>query len=330
MKRTTLGRRAVMAAMLGVAALGATGAAAQTAWPEKPITLVVPFPAGGGTDTFARPLGAALTNLLGKAIIIDNKGGAGGTLGAAAAARAAPDGYTFFLGAVHHAIAPGVYPSLSYDIQKDFEPLGVVAVVPQVVVVNAGRIKAGNLTELIATAKAEPGKLNYASAGAGTSHHLAGELFKAMTGTDILHVPYKGAGPALQDLIGGQVDMLFDGLGSSAGHIAAGRIKPLAVASKTRAPGAMGNIPTSAEAGLAGYEVSTWYALWAPKGTPKPILDKMLGALKDALASDQLKAIWLQQGATTGAMTPAEMASFVAAEVTRWGKVAKDGNIKVE
>ncbi|MCA0422251.1 MAG: tripartite tricarboxylate transporter substrate binding protein, partial [Proteobacteria bacterium] len=241
-----------------------------------------------------------------------------------------PDGYTLFMGAVHHAIAPAVYPSLTYDIQKDFEPIAVVAVVPQVVVVNPKNVTATNLTELLAAAKAAPGKMTYASAGAGTSHHLAGELFKAMGKVDILHVPYKGAGPALQDLVGGQVDMMFDGLGSSASHIAGGRIKPLAVASKTRAVGVNGNIPTAAEAGLPGYEVSTWYALWAPKGTPKPIIDRLVGEVKTALASENVAKVWLQQGATAGAATPADMAKFVDSEIARWGKVAKDGNIKVE
>jgi len=325
-------RRAVLTAVAATfAAAGfVPGAQAQSTWPDRPVTFVVPFPAGGGTDAFARPLSARLGEQLGKSIIIDNKGGAGGTLGAGVAARAAADGYTFFVGAVHHAIAPGVYPSLTYDIQKDFVPVGVIAVVPQVVVVNPGRVKANTLAELVAEAKANPGKMSYASAGSGTSHHLAGELFKAMAGVDVLHVPYKGAGPALQDLVGGQVDMMFDGLGSSAAHIAGGRIKPLAVASKVRAPGAMGNIPTSAESGLPGYEVSTWYALFAPKGTPQAILDKFGAELKAALAHDSVAKVWMQQGALVGTLAPKEMGAFVAAEIARWGKVAKDGNIKVE
>jgi len=329
--RLRAGRRTIVASLAALAACAAFGpVTAQTAWPEKPVTLVVPFPAGGGTDAFARPLSAELGRILGKSIIIDNKGGAGGTLGAAAAARAPGDGYTFFVGAVHHAIAPGVYPSLTYDIQKDFVPVGVIAVVPQVVVVNPGKVKATTLTELVAAAKAAPGKLSYASAGSGTSHHLAGELFKAMAGVDILHVPYKGAGPALQDLVGGQVDMMFDGLGSSAGHITGGRIKPLAVASKARAPGAMATIPTSAESGLPGYEVATWYALFAPAATPKPVIDKMVSAVKEALASETTKKVWAQQGAVTGALDPAEMGRFVASEVERWGKVSKASNIKIE
>jgi len=246
------------------------------------------------------------------------------------AARAAPDGYTFFVGAVHHAIAPGVYPTLTYDIQKDFVPVGVIAVVPQVVVVNPARVPGATLAEFIAAVRASPGKMSYASAGAGTSHHLAGELFKALAKVDLLHVPYRGAGPALQDLIAGQVDAMFDGLGSSAAHIAGGRIKPLAVASKARVAGALGSIPTAAEAGLPGYEVSTWYALFAPKDTPAAIVDRFRAELKAALASEAVAKVWALQGATIGAMDGKEMAAFVAAEIERWGKVARDGNIKVE
>lgn len=322
----SLSRRTLVAAACVL--FSATAGSAQS-WPERPITFVVPFPAGGGTDTFARPLAAELTKQLGKSIIVDNKGGAGGTLGAGLAAKAAPDGYTFFLGAVHHAIAPSVYPTLTYDLIKDFVPVSMVSVVPQVVVIHPS-IQANNLTDLIALAKKEPGKMTYASAGAGTSHHLAGELFKSLSGVDILHVPYKGAGPALQDLIGGQISMMFDGLGSSAGHIAGGRIKALAVAAKTNAPGPMGSIPTSAQAGLPGYEVSTWYALWAPAKTPPDIVARMTAEMKKALESDALKRVWDQQGAVTGETDPQKMNAFVASEIARWAKVAKEGDIKVE
>jgi tripartite-type tricarboxylate transporter receptor subunit TctC len=294
------------------------------------VTVVVPVPPGGGTDAFARPLSGALTEQLGQVFIVDNRGGGGGTLGAGTAARAANDGYTFFLGAVHHAIAPGVYPKLAYDIEKDFEPIAVVAVVPQVVVVSPARVKATTLKELIEAAKAHPGTLNYGSAGIGTSHHLAGELFKILAGVDVEHVSYKGAGPALQDLIGGQaIDMMFDGLGSSSGHIKAGTLRPLAVASKSRAA-IIPDVPTAAEAGLAGYEVSTWYALWAVAGTPKPIVDRMVAEVAKALASEKVRPVWASQGASLGPSEPAAMASFVSAEIARWAKVAKDSNIRIE
>ncbi len=305
------------------------GPASAQAWPERPVTVIVPFPPGGGTDTFARPLAAALSAQLGQTFIVDNRGGAGGTLGAGTAARAEKDGYTLFFGAVHHAIAPGVYPKLAYDIEKDFQPIAVVAVVPQVVVVNPDRVKAATLGELVEAAKASPGSLTYGSAGNGTSHHLAGELFKSVTGTEIQHVPYKGAGPALQDLIGGQIDMMFDGLGSSAGHIKSGSIKPLAVASAERSP-ILPDVPTAAEAGLSGYEVYTWYALWALAGTPQEIVDSLVVEVDKALSSEQVKTVWASQGASPGPLTPDEMASFVSAEIARWGKVADDADIRIE
>lgn len=307
---------------------GMAPAHAQT-WPERPVTMIVPFPPGGGTDTFARPLAAALGEQLGQTFIVDNRGGAGGTLGAGTAARSEKDGYTLFLGAVHHAIAPGVYPKLAYDIEKDFRPIAVVAVVPQVVVVNPDRVKANSLAELIEAAKANPGGMTYGSAGNGTSHHLAGELFKSETGTDIQQVPYKGAGPALQDLVGGQIDMMFDGLGSSAGHIKSGTIKPLAVAGRTRSP-ILPDVPTAAEAGLPNYEVYTWYALWAPAGTPQEIVDRLVLEVGKALEAEKVKEVWTAQGAVPGPLTPDGMGSFVSAEIVRWGKVAKDANIRIE
>jgi tripartite-type tricarboxylate transporter receptor subunit TctC len=303
--------------------------AAAQGWPTKPVTIIVPFPAGGGTDVFARPLAAQLSKQIGKQFIVDNRGGAGGTLGAGIAAKAPKDGYTLFLGAVHHAIAPSVYNNLSYDVQKDLQPIAVVAVAPQVVVVHPEKVKANTLQELIALAKKNPGAMTYGSAGNGTSHHLAGELFKMMSGTDIRHVPYKGAAPALQDLMGGQVDMMFDGLGSSAGHIKGGRIKPLAIAAKSRAE-ALPNVPTTAEAGLPGYEVSTWYALWAPAGTPKDVVDRLVKEVGIALNSPELKAIWREQGSTTGPATPAEMSTFLTAEIARWGKVAKTASVRID
>ena len=206
-------------------------------WPNKPITFVVPFPAGGGTDAFARPLATQLTKQLGKQIIIDNRGGAGGTLGASIAAKAAPDGYTFFVGAAHHAIAPSMYPNLDYDIEKSVVPVAMIASPPQVIVVNPKNVQVKDLKEFIALLKKNPGKFNYASAGNGSTHHLAGEQFKMLTKTFITHIPYRGAGPAMQDLIAGQVDIEFDGLGSSAAQIKNGSIVALAVASQKRAPG---------------------------------------------------------------------------------------------
>jgi tripartite-type tricarboxylate transporter receptor subunit TctC len=321
---------------LGLTSLGLLGtlviglpAAAQTAWPTKPMTLVVPFPAGGGTDAFARPLSAVLSKQLGQQLIIDNKGGAGGNLGATVASKAAPDGYTWFMGAVHHAIAPSIYPKLDYSLTNDFIPIALISNVPQVIVVNPQKVAAKDLKELLAYIRSKPGQLTYGSAGNGSSHHLAGELFKMQTKTFITHIPYRGAGPALQDLMGGQIDMMFDGLGSSATHIKSGRLRAIAVAGDKRAPG-FPDIPTAAEAGVPTYKVATWYGLWAPKGTPKEVVDKMAAELKTALGSPELKTAWNSIGSETPTMAGKEFGDFVAAETRRWADVVKAGNIKLE
>ena len=220
-------RRDVLRVGAAGMAMVSFGGQAQSGWPAKPVSMIVPFPAGGGTDAFARPMSAQFSRLTGKTLVIDNRGGAGGTLGASLAARAQPDGYTLFMGAVHHTIAPSMYPKLDYDLEKDLVPLILVASVPQVVVVNPKNITAPNFKSFLELLRKNPGKYNYGSAGTGTSHHLAGELFKQQSKTFITHIPYTGAGPALRDLVGGQVDMMFDGLGSSATHIKAGRVKAL-------------------------------------------------------------------------------------------------------
>lgn len=301
---------------------------AQNAWPSKPVTIVVPFPAGGGTDAFARPLTATLSKNTGKQFIIDNRGGAGGTVGASIAAKAAADGYTFFMGAVHHAIAPSMYPKLDYDIEKSFVPVALVSSVPQVIVVNPQRVAANDLKGFIEAAKKADGKMNYGSAGNGSSHHLAGELFNGLAGTKITHVPYKGAGPALTDLMGGQIDAMFDGMGSSAGHIKGGRIKAIAVASDKRAPG-FPNIPTAAELGL-NYKVSTWYGLWAPKGTPADVIAKFQAELKKAYNSDELKTIWNGLGAEVPDVYGDAFGGFVSSEIKRWADVAKASGAKLD
>jgi tripartite-type tricarboxylate transporter receptor subunit TctC len=315
--------------LIAAAALAvfAASAGAQS-WPAKPVIMIVPFPAGGGTDAFARPLSATLSKQLGKQVVIDNRGGAGGNLGASIAAHASKDGYTIFMGAVHHAIAPSVYKKLDYSIEKDFSPITVVAVVPQVIVVSK-RIKDPDLKTFIESAKKTPGKLNYGSAGNGTSHHLAGELFKQAAGIDLAHVPYKGAGPALQDLIAGQMDVMFDGLGSSAQHIKSGTIRALAVASAARSP-ALPDVPTAAEAGVKGYVVSTWYALWAVAGTPKDVVDRLVTETNKALAAPEVKNVWASQGATIGPNNPKDMGGFVSTEIARWGRVAKSAQIQID
>ena len=299
------------------------------AWPNKPVTIVVPFPPGGGTDAFARPLFAVMSKNSGKQFLIDNKGGAGGTLGAGIASRAAPDGYTFFMGAVHHAIAPSMYPKLDYNIETDFIPVGLVSSVPQVVVVNPSKVQANTLGEFLAFARANPGKLNYGSAGNGTSHHLAGELFKLQSKTFITHIPYRGAGPALQDLIAGQVDVMFDGLGSSAAHIRGGRIKALAVASDKPAPG-FPNVPTAKDGGMPQYQVATWYGIWAPKGTPADVIAAMQAEMRKALESAELRNTWTGLGTETPNLYGDAFGRFVSSEVKRWAEVVKASGAKLD
>ena len=321
-------RQALHAALALAAGLAAPWAAAQS-WPTRPVTIVVPFPAGGGTDAFARPLTAVLTQQVGRQFIIDNKGGAGGTLGASVAAKATPDGYTFFMGAVHHAIAPAMYPKLDYKLEEDFIPVALVSSVPQVIVVNPQKVPVTDVKGLLDLLKKNPGKLNYGSAGNGTSHHLAGELFKLQTQTFITHIPYRGAGPALQDLMAGQVDLMFDGLGSSAAHIRGGRIKALAVASSKRAPG-FPDIPSAVEAGIPQYQVATWYGLWAPKGTPREVIAAMQAELRKAYATEELKTIWTGLGTDMPTLYGDAFGKFVHGEVLRWADVVKRSGAKLD
>ena len=321
-------RRDVLRFAAASAAALSLGVQAQSGWPSKPVNLVVPFPAGGGTDAFARPLSAQFAKLTGKQMIIDNRGGAGGTLGAGIAAKAAPDGYTLFMGAVHHSIAPSMYPKLDYDLQKDFVPLALIANVPQVLVVNPKNMPSDYKGFMEAVRKA-PGKFNYGSAGAGTSHHLAGELFKQQTQTFITHIPYTGAGPALRDLVAGQVDMMFDGLGSSAAHIKGGRIKAVMVAGAKR-NAAFPDVPCAAELGMPDYTVTTWYGLWTPKGTPADVQARIVEEIRKAAASDEIKAIWASNGAEFGTLTPAQFGDFVGAEIKRWAGVVKASGAKLD
>jgi tripartite-type tricarboxylate transporter receptor subunit TctC len=327
-----ISRRTLLAASLaapGAFAQSAASTGSGQVWPGKPVTIVVPFPPGGGTDAFARPLFALMSKNTGKQIIIDNKGGAGGTLGAGLAAKAAPDGHNFFMGAVHHAIAPAVYPKLDYNIETDFIAVGLISSVPQVIVVNPQRVAAKTLPELLDFIRKNPGKLNYGSAGNGTSHHLAGELFKLQTKTFITHIPYRGAGPALQDLVAGQVDMMFDGLASSATHIKSGRIRAIAVAANQPAPG-FGDVPLAKAGGAPNYEVATWYGLWAPKGTPREAVTAMQNELRKAVNSDELRAAWTSLGTETPNLWGDEYGRFVSAEVKRWAEVVKNANVKLD
>jgi tripartite-type tricarboxylate transporter receptor subunit TctC len=322
-------RRAVLKFAASAAAASVCGAQAQSTWPGKPVTMIVPFPAGGGTDAFARPLSAQFSRLTGKQLIIDNRGGAGGTLGAGLAAKANPDGYTLFMGAVHHTIAPSMYPKLDYDLERDLIPLIQVASVPQVLVVNPKKVQVADFKAFLDLLKKNPGRLNYGSAGGGTSHHLAGELFKLQTQTFITHIPYRGAGPALQDLIAGNVDMMFDGLGSSAAHIKGGRIKAMMVSGAKRNP-AFPDVPCSAELGLPDYTVSTWYGVWAPKGTPADAQARAIEEIRRAAMTDEAKAVWAGQGAEFPNLTTTQFDAFIKKELAKWSQVVKASGAKLD
>ncbi len=326
---SSLSRRSLLlVAAASAAVLSAAPVFAQT-WPTRPITWIVPFPAGGGTDAFARPLAAQLEQQLNQRIILENRAGAGGTVGASAASKATPDGYTFFVGAAHHTIAPALYPKLDYNIEKDFIPIAVIAQPPQVIVAHPDKVQAKTLKELIDFAIKNPDKLNYASAGNGTTHHLAGELFKLSSKSSLTHVPYRGAGPAMQDLLAGQVDVMFDGLGTSAPQIQGGRLRGLAVAAAERSP-AIPDVPTAKEAGLEGFEVSTWYALWAPKGTPPELVTRMRTEVAKALQTPMIDAAWKKSGSPIPTLSGEAFGQFVTAEVARWGKVASEAKVKLD
>src|SRR3954462_5988107 len=329
MQDSRLTRRGLLCAAAGLAGLPTFGFAQTSGWPVKPVTMIVPFPAGGGTDAFARPLGAQFAKQTGKQLIIDNRGGAGGTVGASLASRASPDGYSLFMGAVHHTIAPWIYPHLDYDLQRDLVPITLVARVPQVIVVNPQRIPARDFKELLALLRANPGKYNYGSAGSGTSHHLAGELFKLQTKTFITHIPYRGAGPALQDLVAGNCDLMFDGLGSSASHIKGGRIKALMVAGNKR-NAAIPDVPCATEVGLPDYTVTTWYGIWAPKGTSTDVQAHVADEVRKAIRSPELQNVWAQQGAEFPDLSQQQFATFIDAEIKRWGQVVKAANVKID
>ncbi len=313
---------------LAFAQFAPLASAQNSSWPNKPVRWINPFPAGGGTDAFARPMGVKVGTALGQTIIIENLGGAAGTVGAAVAARAAPDGYTFFVGAIHHTIAESLYTNKTYKLEQDFIPITVFAYVPHVLVVHP-KFGFKTVDDLVKYAKANPGKLNFGSAGSGASHHVAGELFKKLAGIDMVHVPYKGIGPMMQDLLGGQVDLAFDTLGSSSAQIRAGKLVALGVTSAQRSS-AFPDVPTMIESGYKTFDMTTWYALWGIKGTPQPILDRMYTESVKALRDPDTQKIWALQGATVGAQSPKEFGAFISAEIAKWGKVVKESNIKID
>jgi tripartite-type tricarboxylate transporter receptor subunit TctC len=307
--------------------LGATGACAQ-AYPSKPARLIVGFPPGGGSDALARLVAAALTEKFGQQMLVDNKAGAN-TIVATQYVQSQPaDGYTLLFVSASFAINPSLY-KLTYNIEKDFTPVSIVAIVPLLLITHNG-VAASSVKDLIAMAKAQPGKLTFASFGAGSAGHLAGEMLLSMTGTEMVHVAYKGSAPAVADVMGGRVTMMLPGIGSAINLAKEGKVKALAVSTAKRVSGAP-DVPTIAESGVPGYDVATWESVQAPAGTPADVVAKLNVAIREAVAGKELRAKMINLGFEPDAMkSPAEAAQFVRSEMNKWGKVVKDRNIKVE
>ena len=317
-------------AAVAISALTSGAALAQAEkYPNKPVKWIVPFPPAGAMDSIARTLGEQMGHKLGQTFVIENRPGAGGNIGADAVAKSAPDGYTMMIVANGMAVNRFLYGKLSYDPVKNFAPVSLVAVVPNVLVANAAQSKAKTLAEVIAQAKAQPGKFTYASAGNGTSIHLAGELFTSMAQVDLLHVPYKGSGPAVTDLIGGQVDYMFDSVTSAVPHIKSGKLRAIAVTTAKRSS-ALPSVPTVAEAGLPGYELSPWFAVYVPAGTPKAIVAKLNAAILEAMKLPEVQARFAAIGAEPIGSTPEQLATHLDAEMMKWGKIIQERNIRAD
>ncbi len=319
-------RRLVQAAALAVAMAG--GSAMAEAWPSKPISLIVPFPAGGTTDVLARALGEKLAQSLGQPVIVENKPGAGATLGADFVAKAKPDGYTLLMGAVHHTIAPSVYKKLPYDFQKDFAPITTVALVPNVLVVNAAT-PAKNVAELVALAKAQPGKLTYGSNGNGTAQHLIGTQFENATGTEVIHIPYKGSGPLATDLLGGQITMSFDTVTPVLQHIKSGKLRALAVTTNKRSS-ALPDVPTLDEAGLKGFNIGTWFGVLAPVATPKDVVSRLNAEMVKVIQSPDFRKRMEEIGAEPIGNSTDQMGQQISSETEKFAKLVKDAKVTIE
>jgi tripartite-type tricarboxylate transporter receptor subunit TctC len=327
-------RTLVHAVTLAVALTTACGAQAQNAWPQKPVKIVVPFAPGGTTDILARAVAPELSKAFGQQFVVENKAGAGGNVGAEMVAKSAPDGYTILMGTVGtHGINRALYPKLPYDPFKDFAPITLVAAVPNVMVVNVDKAKAmdiHNVKDFIKAAKAHPGQFNMASSGNGTSIHLSGELFKSQTGIFMAHIPYRGSGPALLDLMGGSMDVMFDNLPSALPLIKSGKLKALAVTSAQRS-GAVPELPTIEEAaGLKGFEASSWFGLLAPAGTPPDIVNRIQQEVAKSLSTPAIKEKMLGQGAIPSGNTPAQFATLIESEHKKWALVVKASGAKVD
>ncbi|NUT13066.1 MAG: tripartite tricarboxylate transporter substrate binding protein [Cupriavidus sp.] len=320
--------RIMRAAMAGVLAVTALSTAAQAPYPaQKPITLVVPFAPGGGNDILARAIAPKMSRLLGQTIVIENKPGAGGNLGADYVAHAAPDGYTLVIASSQITMNPFLGMKVPFQVERDFEPVGRIASVPIMLVANPDQ-PFRTLQEFIQYTRANPGKLSYSSPGPGTPQHLAGEVFAKLNKTELLHVPYRGTGPSISDLMGGQVQISFATFASSIQFVRAGKLRALGIAGKKRSA-LMPDLPTFAEAGIVGYDAELWYSLLAPARTPKAVVDKVNAALVAALKSPDVAAQLEKQGFEPQASTPAELKAYIGKEMSRWQRVIQDNNIKV-
>ncbi|MCS6766354.1 MAG: tripartite tricarboxylate transporter substrate binding protein [Candidatus Protistobacter heckmanni] len=318
-------------AALGAAAGFGSAALAQPAgkWPAKPITYVVPFPPGGTTDTLARIIGQKLGTALGTTVIVDNRPDAGGNIGSEYVSKAAPDGYTILGGTISsHAINPSIYSQMPYDVVKSFEPITLIGSNANVLVVAASS-PYKSVKDVIAAAKAKPGEIGFASAGNGTSQHLSMELFKSLAGIDIVHVPYKGSGPAIQDVMAGQVPAIFDTSVVAGPHILSGKLRALAVTSAARTP-QLPNVPTMAESGVAGYSRISWQAIFAPAGTPKPVVQRLYEEIAKILKDPDVQDRLAKLGMEPSGMPPEQFAAFQKAEIAKWAKVVKAANVKID
>jgi len=318
-------RRSVL---LGAAAAGLAAPALAQQFPSKPVRIVVPYTAGGGADTTARLIGPKLQEALGQTVVIDNKPGAGGTIGDDAVAKAAPDGHTLLIGAFAHAVNPSLMAKMPFRTPDDFAPVSLLVTVPELLVVTP-TFPARTVAELVAMAKAEPGKLSYASSGNGSAQHLAAELFKLRTGTDIQHVPYKGGSLAVADVAAGHVPFYFGNMSAALPQARAGRVRALAVTSAQRSPAAP-EVPTIAEAGVTGCEISEWNALLAPASTPTATIERLHIDVAKILATEEIKAKFADLGAQPIGSTPAELAAFLRSEMAKWAEVVKVANVKIE
>jgi len=313
---------------LVLCSLFVAAAGAQDAYPSRPLKFILPFPPGGGTDILGRVIAERLSASLGQPVVTENRGGAGGNVGAEAAAHSAPDGYTIVLVAPSLAISPSLYSKLNYDPVKDLAPIGLVATVPNVMITHPA-VEAKNLQEFIALARSRPGAMNYGSGGAGTSNHLAGELFNMVTGTKLVHVPYKGVNLAMQGVLAGEIQLVFIGIPAALPHIKAGKLRALALVAPQRSP-ALPEVPTVAEAGLKDFEVTTWYGIMTPSGTPRPIVSRLNAELVKIMHTPDVKERLAGMATDPLTSTPEEFAAYLKREIAKWGDVVRKANLKAD